>query len=122
MSFALAFRQTGTAMARTRRGTMAKERHKDFITEEDYTIEMAGHVSTNPESDSPGDSELDADKEVSMGLSFETDADIDENDIDLAEGLVTTTSTLRELPETAEVVNSEMPSPRRDQDSDTAIH
>lgn len=101
---------------------MAKERHKDFITEEDYTIEMAGHVSTNPESDSPGDSELDADKEVSMGLSFETDADIDENDIDLAEGLVTTTSNLRELPETAEVVNSEMPSPRRDQDSDTAIH
>lgn len=107
---------------------MAKK-HKDFITEEDYTREMAGTASTRPEDDSPGDSEFDADTETEMGLNFETDVELDEDDLELEEGLVDSEDTALvrhardlKLPETAEVVASEKPAPRLDENSDTAIH
>ncbi|MBX3017538.1 MAG: hypothetical protein KF767_06605 [Bdellovibrionaceae bacterium] len=112
---------------------MAKK-HKDFITEEDYTLEMANAASTRPEDDSPGDSEFDADTETEMGLNFETDLELDEEDFDEAEGLVSSNDTATgsyardrnqrdlKLPESAEVVSSEKPAPRLDENSDTAIH
>lgn len=104
------------------------KKHKDFITEEDYTIEMASSASTRPEDDSPGDSEFDADTETEMGVNFETDLDLDEDQIDSEEGLVTAEDTSssrgmnREIPANAEVVSSEKPSPRLDENSETAIH
>lgn len=112
---------------------MAKK-HKDFITEEDYTIEMAGVTSTRPEDDSPGDSEFDAGTETEVGVNFETDEDIDVDQIDAEVGRVdgdetTESSYARDLnqrdlhlPKNAEVVSSELPAPRQDQDSETAIH
>ena len=49
---------------------MAKPRkHHDIISEQEFTIRGPG-ASTDPQEDSPGDSEKDAGVEFSMGMNY----------------------------------------------------
>lgn len=98
---------------------------KDFITEEDYTIQMS-RISTSPEDDSPGDSEADAGAEFAMGLNFEARVVRDENDFAegpgeefLQESQINVqpqvlTRPPVDLPESAKVISSEQPAPWKD--------
>ncbi len=98
---------------------------KDIITEEEFTLRMAP-LSTSPEDDSPGDSEADAGSEFQMGAEFLAEEnDEDEDDVtlsnidDLNKKYATKSPArqLEEIPESAQGISSNQPSPWMDLDS-----
>lgn len=106
---------------------MKKKHNHDYITAEDYTIQMAKSTHLDPQEDSPGDSEVDAGAEFKMGLNFSADEleseEIDEEkEVEVADAdtvdkeIVAPQKKLDidSLPDSAKVVFSEQPSPWRD--------
>ncbi len=91
-------------------------RNKDLISEEEYNKNMTGR-STSPQKDSPGDSESDAQAEFLMGFNY---------DAETATGTKAQPKKGRrqfdDLPETAKVVSSEVPSPSLDFNKETDTH
>ena len=106
---------------------MAKTKNKhDIISEQEFTIE-GRDTSTDPQEDSPGDSEEDADAEFSMGMYYQPSASdlADDKDIPPTEGatlerpnnlVLTPQTTKLRVPSSAMVKSSEQPSPREDKD------
>lgn len=89
---------------------------KDIISESDFTLGMNSR-STRPEKDSPADSESDASSEFYMGIGFVPNLE------DTSENFEKQTQhPVKKIPESAWVVDSETPSPRRDQGSDSDTH
>lgn len=82
---------------------------EDIIDDEDLVAELRS--STDPQSDSPGDSESDAGSEFLMGLNYkpERKGRTFSEDLDFTDY----------LPDTAKVVSSEQPSPWKDLDSNS---
>lgn len=112
---------------------MVKDRSaEDIITEEEYTVRMVKARSTQPEDDSPGDSEMDAGAEFDMGLEYLPD---DGNDPDLPDEEFLLESEvdkklndekfqkqLKEIPESAKAISSELPAPWMDRDSNSSTN
>lgn len=86
---------------------------KDYISEEDFNQQMA-KPSASPRRDSPGDSESDTAAEFMMGLDYIPT----KKPVSSSKG----SRTIDDLPETARVVDSEIPSPSQDFDKDTDTH
>lgn len=113
---------------------MKKKHNHDYITEEDYTLQLAksSRSAADPQLDSPGDSEADAGEEFEMGLNFSADElerEDDDEELSLSEEELDPEEIVSpqpkkhidDLPESAKVVFSEQPSPWRDMEhtSDT---
>lgn len=87
---------------------------KDIITEEDFNnMSISG---ASPRRDSPGDSEIDAQAEIMMGMDFEPPKKSKPLPKDSGR------RTFDDLPETAKVVSSEAPSPALDFDKESDTH
>jgi hypothetical protein len=107
-----------------------KKNANDLISESEYTRRMSGS-STNPEQDSPGDSEADAGEEFKLGLNYNSynddrpefpDEDLEPDDPRTLTMLEDKDFKVREIPESAMVMSSEQPAPWMDHDSDTSTH
>ena len=95
-----------------------RKSEKDIISESTYNKEMTD-ISANPEGDSPGDSETDAEKEFSMGLNYFPKSDVE------AESLPKVPSErrgIKSLPKDSMLVSSESPSPWQDLDAPSDTH
>ncbi len=99
----------------------------DLISEEEYTLKMREKVSTKPENDSPGDSEEDATTEFMLGVDYvpaEAGPEDEEAESeDEAPALkITKEKPVVELPESAKVVSSDLPSHRMDREGNSDTH
>ncbi len=104
---------------------------KDIISEKEYTLRMRS-ASSQPEDDSPGDSESDAGSEIEMGLEYLPDENIDSGEtidevtlLDPPAGNPTTKFAkhpIKEIPENSKVISSDMPSPSMDRGKSTSTH
>ena len=92
---------------------------KDTISEDEYNEEMVGQ-STEPETDSPGDSEEDAGSEFLMGLNYMGSAE--PGDIDFKGNPSPEDRANSNLPKNARVVSSDLPSPSADADRPSDTH
>jgi hypothetical protein len=118
---------------------MTKDKRTDIITEEEFDAEIARDASTDPQEDSPGDSESDSGAEFLMGLNFtpgedtsfgDEDAELEgiENsgvevpDGDLIPDEVIPKVIKKKIPSTALGVSSDLPSPWADRDESTSTH
>lgn len=102
---------------------MNKKKHADdLISESEFTMRMSSN-STQPQKDSPGDSESDAGSEFDMGREYLPDDgdDIEEPTEDLPPA-VYSKHPVRSIPDTAKVVDSEQPAPRMDQGATSDTH
>ncbi len=96
---------------------MNKHTHdKDTISEQEYTLQM-GENSTEPEDDSPGDSETDAGTEFLLGMSYEGDPLSEEEESEFP-----LDHPVRVVADTATVISSDQPSPWQDIDSVSNTH
>jgi hypothetical protein len=104
---------------------------KDFISEEEFN-RKARMVSTNPQRDSPGDSDRDLASEIEMGFDFEPD-ESDESETDEPEfdksGVDDRTKFVHknapdeaQIPSSAKAVSSDLPAPRLDRDKKSSTH
>ena len=98
-------------------------RSQDLISEEEFNQQVASHNMGSPENDSPGDSESDAGEEFEMGLGFtppsailEEDDELSELDLDDEIPKMKMKKSVDDLPESARVINSEMPAPWNDRE------
>ena len=92
---------------------MAKNRRPDLISEEEYNQQVA-HRRDSPLKDSPGDSEAATASEFMMGFNYTPSGQNvpvknDRKKFD-------------DLPDTAKVVSSDLPSPALDFDKETDTH
>ena len=105
---------------------------KDTISEQEYNIRMERTVDL-PEEDSPGDSEKDAGTEFLMGLNYMPEDKYDfeeiaeEGDRNGSSGESPNESPEEEskvviLPESAQIVSSDQPSPWQDLDAISDTH
>lgn len=91
-------------------------KNRDLISEEEYNKQMIGR-STNPQKDSPGDSEADTQAEFNMGFNFTPEEPTGAKPPARPER-----RQFDDLPDTAKVVSSESPSPALDFDKETDTH
>ncbi len=97
---------------------MGKDRSiEDTISENEYTMRIKS-VSTNPQDDSPGDSEADAGAEFEMGLEYIPD---ERNDFDIPT-IKILKHPIKEIPDSANVVDSEAPAPWMDRSSSSSTY
>jgi len=100
------------------RNIMGKDRSiEDTISENEYTMRMKS-VSTNPQDDSPGDSEADAGAEFEMGLEYIPD---ERNDFDIPT-IKTLKHPIKEIPDSANVGDSEAPAPWMDRNTTSSTN
>ena len=104
----------------------------DIISEKEYTMRMKS-ASTEPQDDSPGDSESDAGSEFEMGLEYIPNIKYNpEEPIEMSDGgHVEPTNpedpeipilVMKEIPENAKVISSEQPAPWMDMEADSSTH
>lgn len=117
---------------------MKKKHNHDYITEEDFTLQVAkmaaGTSATDPQEDSPGDSEADAGTEFEVGLNFSADElEAEEEEVDAVVTSQEPADTeevvapqkkidIDSLPDSAKVVFSEQPSPWRDLEKSSDVN
>lgn len=103
------------------------DENNDFISEEEFTNQIQD-VSTDPQEDSPGDSEKDAGVEFSMGMGYQPDES--DGQLDSAEDIRSKASAMERpndlvftpagvtyrIPNSAMVKSSEQPAPWEDRD------
>ncbi len=104
----------------------------DIISENEYTMRMRS-ASTDPQDDSPGDSESDAGSEFEMGLEYIPNTKNDpEEPVDIPndepeeptnpEDPESPILVMKEIPDSAKVISSEQPAPWMDLGTASSTH
>jgi hypothetical protein len=81
----------------------------DYISEEDFT-QIMNHYASNPQNDSPGDSDSDAGAEFNMGMNFdllENEEGQEKDEHPMSEKTFYRNTRI----ENAKAINSELPAP-----------
>jgi hypothetical protein len=109
---------------------MKNRNKRDLISEAEFNASMIGS-STDPQEDSPGDSESDTDAEFEMGFNFNPaeenpileSKESEESDRILPDDLAVSVPPGQNIiPTSAMVKSSDQPSPRADRDSSSSTH
>ncbi len=108
----------------------SSKNHHDTISEQEFTIQERG-ASTDPQEDSPGDSEKDAGEEFLVGMNYQpldTAAFDDDEKIQIEGAIMERPNDLAikpeepkfRIPSSAMVKSSEQPAPWQDKDRTTS--
>jgi hypothetical protein len=97
-------------------------RSKDVISEQEFNQQVASKKSLDlPENDSPGDSEFDAGEEFEIGVEFTPEAALlDDTEYRISRKKQRITE--EEIPASARVVSSELPSPWLDNENSSSTN